>query len=136
MKCVVMYGDSLRYAMANSKICCRDLALMVGLSKSTISRYLNRQQVFISRTIVRKFARALNVKDDVLMRLPDDPIILKCELTGYPDWKYSEFPICPICGKECDTVYRNSNREIVGCTECVTTDDAWEVDECFPERNE
>ena len=37
MKCVVMYGDSLRCAMANSKICCRDLALMVGLSKSTMA---------------------------------------------------------------------------------------------------
>ena len=66
----------------------------------------------------------------------DSPIIENCERTGYPDGKDPEFPICPICGKECDTVYRNSDREIVGCSECVTTDDAWEVDECFPERNE
>ena len=136
MKYVVMYGDSLRCAMANSKICCRDLALVVGVSKSSIFRYLNHQQVFISRTIVRKIARALNVKDETLMRLPDHPVILNCECTGYPDGKDPEFPICPICGKECDTVYRNSDREIVGCSECVTMDDAWEVDECFPERNE
>ncbi len=136
MKCVVMYGDSLRCAMAISKISCRDLGRMVGLSKSSISRYLNRQQVFISRTIVRKLARALNVKDETLMSLPDHPIIENCERTGYPDGKDPVFPICPICGRECDTVYRNSDREIVGCSECVTMDDAWEVNECFPERSE
>lgn len=45
-----------------------------------------------------------------------------------------EYPICPICGEECETIYRNSDYEIVGCDECMKTEDAWEVDDCFPER--
>ena len=55
---------------------------------------------------------------------------------GYPDGKKPKWPICPVCGEECDTVYRNKNHEIVGCEECTSWGDAWEEEECFPERNE
>ena len=66
----------------------------------------------------------------------DSPIIENCERTGYPDGKKPRWPICPICGEECDIVYRNRDREIVGCGECISWHDAWETEECFPERNE
>ena len=34
---------------------------------------------------------------------------------------------CPVCGEECETVYRNAQGEIVGCNECVERVDAWEA---------
>lgn len=36
------------------------------------------------------------------------------------------FPICPVCGEETDTYYKNDSGEIVGCDHCVRTVDAWE----------
>lgn len=34
-------------------------------------------------------------------------------------------PICPVCGAETDTVYKNVYGDSVGCPECVTEVDAW-----------
>lgn len=60
----------------------------------------------------------------------DDPIIRSMERTGYPPGhKYHE-PICPVCGSECNTVYK-ADGEIVGCDVCLTSHDAWEEDECM-----
>ena len=67
--------------------------------------------------------------------IPDDPIIRAIENTGYPPGFKDEQPICPVCGSECSTVYKYLH-EIVGCDECLTSFDAWEEDECFPERND
>lgn len=33
-----------------------------------------------------------------------------------------DYPCCPICGQECETIYKIDN-EIVGCENCVTEDD-------------
>ena len=49
------------------------------------------------------------------------------EPIGQPD----SIPHCPICWRECERIYRDRNYEIVGCDECVTVDDAWEVEECL-----
>lgn len=70
------------------------------------------------------------------MQIPDHPDIRNCERTGYPHPEKTVWPICPVCGEECDTVYRNKNLEIVGCEGCIFWADAWEAEECFPERNE
>ena len=35
-------------------------------------------------------------------------------------------PRCPVCGRECDTLYLDSNREVSGCDRCVTLIDAYE----------
>jgi hypothetical protein len=56
------------------------------------------------------------------------------ENTGFPDGKAAAYPICPVCGQECEDIYF-SNREIVGCDECLKKEDAWEVEACFPERS-
>ena len=66
--------------------------------------------------------------------IPDHPIIQNMERTGYPDGKEPTYPHCPICGSECDSVYRNKELDIVGCDECITTKDAWDTEECFPEK--
>lgn len=66
--------------------------------------------------------------------IPDHPVIRNLERTGYPDGKAPTYPRCPVCGAECDTIYKNRYFEIVGCDECIRTADAWEVNDCFPEK--
>lgn len=69
------------------------------------------------------------------MNIPDDPIIRNIERNGYYSrWGYSEEPRCPVCGSECGTVYKDSEGEIFGCDNCLTECDAWETEECFPNR--
>lgn len=67
-----------------------------------------------------------------LMR--NHPIIENMERTGYPDGKEPTYPRCPICGEECETIYKSKDYEIVGCDCCIRTIDAWEVEDCFPEK--
>ena len=43
-------------------------------------------------------------------------------------------PRCPVCGEECETIYRDRFGTYVGCDICMETKDAWEVPECFPEH--
>ena len=71
-----------------------------------------------------------------MVQIPDDPIISCMERTGYPPRHRQTGPVCPICGAECDFVYKDAYREIVGCNECLTAYDADEEDECFPWRDE
>ena len=35
-------------------------------------------------------------------------------------------PRCPVCGRECDTLYLASDREVFGCDRCVSLVDAYE----------
>lgn len=67
-------------------------------------------------------------------RIPDHPVIRNMEATGYPDGKEPTYPHCPICGAECDTMYQDRYGAYIGCDCCVTTKDAWEVEDCFPEK--
>lgn len=43
-------------------------------------------------------------------------------------------PHCPVCGKWCDTIYRDRYGRNIGCDNCVKTLDAWEVSDCFPDE--
>ena len=60
--------------------------------------------------------------------IPDHPVIRNMERTGYPDGKEPAYPICPICGEECETIYKNKDHEIVGCDECIRTIEAWDCE--------
>lgn len=68
------------------------------------------------------------------MNIPDHPVIRNLERSGYPDGKEPRYPRCPVCAEECSFIYKNKNREIVGCDECIFTDDAWGESECFPKN--
>lgn len=69
-----------------------------------------------------------------MMSIPDHPVIRNMERTGSPDGKDPSYPVCPICGQECETIYTDSKGIIEGCEGCLTRKDAWEVPACFPER--
>lgn len=44
-------------------------------------------------------------------------------------------PICPVCGRECETIYKDSKSgEIIGCDECISECMADDCEECFPEE--
>jgi hypothetical protein len=59
--------------------------------------------------------------------IPDHPIIRNCEETGYPDRREDREPTCPMCGRRCDTIYKDRDGDIFGCDECVKDVDAWEA---------
>lgn len=59
--------------------------------------------------------------------LRDDPIIRSLEETGLAPWQKDKEPFCPVCGETCDTIYRNQEGDVVGCNECLTAYDAWEL---------
>ena len=63
--------------------------------------------------------------------VPDHPDIVCAERTGYPPWNDGKVPICPVCGVQCETIYKDWTGDIVGCDDCITARDAWEelVDE-------
>ena len=40
-----------------------------------------------------------------------------------------EYPRCPVCGEETDTLYQDGMGDIVGCERCLEQIDAWERQE-------
>ena len=61
--------------------------------------------------------------------IPDHPVVSNLMRTGLPDNQETRWPRCPICGAETDTFYRNRDREVVGCEDCLCTVDAWDYEE-------
>ena len=64
--------------------------------------------------------------------LPDDPRIRDAEMNGMPPYDDPD-SLCPICGKECETIYTDKFGDVVGCDECITL---WEADEWYDEHKE
>ena len=60
----------------------------------------------------------------------DHPEVANALATGYPHGVPKE-PHCPVCGKECETIYRDEFGEIFACDVCVRKQDAAECEECF-----
>lgn len=60
--------------------------------------------------------------------IPDHPVIANMERTGHPDGKEPAPPLCPLCGGECETIYRSKETLwILGCDLCVERVDPWEL---------
>ena len=43
-----------------------------------------------------------------------------------PEEKNDFIPVCPVCGKECDTLYIDARGEVAGCERCIRLEDAYE----------
>ena len=64
-----------------------------------------------------------------MKQLPDHPAIRYAERTGYPDASYLDRAICPMCDMEAETLYVSVRYgDTVGCTNCISPHDAWEMD--------
>ena len=46
--------------------------------------------------------------------LPDAPYIQNLRNTGYRDGKDPSYPVCPVCGQECEIVYRTETGRLSG----------------------
>ena len=66
-------------------------------------------------------------------QIPDAPYIREAEMYGMPPYDDDPDPTCPICGKECETIYTDKDGEAFGCNECVTL---WEAYEWCDEHRE
>ena len=62
-----------------------------------------------------------------MSNLPDAAYIRNLRNTGYRDGKDPTYPVCPICEQTCETIYISADNEIVGCDQCKTTRNEWEV---------
>ena len=60
----------------------------------------------------------------------DCPEVENALRTGYPGGE-PKCPHCPVCGSECDEVYKDENGVVFGCENCVTKKSAWDCAECF-----
>ena len=58
-------------------------------------------------------------------QVPDAPWIREAEMYGYPPYEILDV-CCPVCGKECDTIYKDRFGDEVGCENCIETMDAGE----------
>ena len=65
-----------------------------------------------------------------MMHVPDNPVIRNCERTGWPDGKDPVYPRCPVCGRECGTIYYDADRTPAGCDACVSSVEAQEGTIC------
>jgi hypothetical protein len=51
----------------------------------------------------------------------DHPVITNMERTGYPDGKEPDPILCPLCGGECETIYRR--KEDLSCRTGINASD-------------
>ena len=59
---------------------------------------------------------------------PEHPVIRNMMQTGYPDGKEPEWPTCPVCGEECDTIYYSKkHNKAVGCEMCLVERESWSM---------
>lgn len=58
-----------------------------------------------------------------------DPTSIRSALIwGFPDGPEPELPRCPVCGGQCEEIYKARNTgDIVGCDLCLAAYDPWEV---------
>lgn len=61
--------------------------------------------------------------------IPDAPDIANALRTGYPTVSPLRIPICPICHKEPEQLYKAIEGDIIGCDWCITTIDVDDYDE-------
>ena len=59
-------------------------------------------------------------------QIPDAPWIRDAEMNGIP----SPEPVyCPVCGEECNTIYKDNSGTVFACNWCVEEQDAGEWQE-------
>ena len=59
--------------------------------------------------------------------IPDAPYIREAETYGMPPYGDVPDPVCPVCRRECVTIYALQG-EAVGCDECL---EPWDASEWY-----
>ena len=66
------------------------------------------------------------------MEIQDAPEIRRIERFG--TLLRERAPRCPVCGAECEWIYKYKGVDAVGCERCLVRRDAWEEDVCGGNR--
>lgn len=56
-------------------------------------------------------------------RVPERPL--------EPPVEWEREPVCPICGAVCEKIFFLKTGWLGGCDQCVTTENAIDVEECY-----
>ena len=73
-------------------------------------------------------------------QIPDAPWIREAENRGMPPYDDEPAPKCPICCRECETLFRaydgkhKTKGDVLGCEHCVTTENAWDYQAEYKEE--
>lgn len=54
--------------------------------------------------------------------IPDDPIIERLMRCGEDDGLR---PFCPICSRECNSLYLDTDGDVIGCEHCISQTDSF-----------
>ena len=66
------------------------------------------------------------------MEIQDMPDIRRMERFGALGREAE--PACPVCGAECEWIYKYKGMDAVGCDRCLTRHDAWREAACEENR--
>ena len=106
------------------------IADALGISEPTMTRKMRKElnqdqkkQIFEIITILSK------AKKEEEPQVNDHPDIEKLMRTG--ETGSGKYPHCPICGAECETLFKDKTGVVFACDECVEKQDAWESEEAF-----
>ena len=101
------------------------IADALGMADHAFSRKLRKElpqdqkkQIFEIIAILSK------AKKEEESQVRDHPDIERLERTG--ETGAGLYPRCPVCGGECEKIFRSKAGFVVGCEECVSVTDAWE----------
>lgn len=101
------------------------IADALGISEPTMTRKmrkeLNQDQ---KKQIFEIIASLSKAKKEEAPQVRDHPDIERLERTG--ETGAGLYPRCPVCGGECEKIFRSKAGFVVGCEECVSVTDAWE----------
>ena len=106
------------------------IADALGISEPTMTRKMRKElnqdhkkQIFEIITILSK------AKKEEEPQVRDHPDIERLERTG--ETGAGLYPRCPVCGGECETLFKDKTGVVFACDECVEKQDAWESEEAF-----
>ena len=84
---------------------------------------------FVKNRRLTSVAESITVK---AMQDMDRPEIRQMEHFGAA--RREQEPRCPVCGAECEWIYRYRGLDAAGCERCLERTDAWKEDACGENR--
>ena len=106
------------------------IADALGISEPTMTRKMRRELPQCQKKQIFEIIASLSkAKKEEKSQVRDHPDIEKLMRTG--ETGSGKYPHCPICGSECETLFKDKTGVVFACDECVEKQDAWESEEAF-----
>ena len=106
------------------------IADALGISEPTMTRKMRKELPQDQKKRIFEIIASLSkAKKEEKSQVRDHPDIEKLMRTG--ETGSGKYPHCPICGAECETLFKDKTGVVFACDECVEKQDAWESEEAF-----